>query len=185
MIYLVRHGMDDERYIGGWSDVDLTEVGIEQTNELSAFIKNSNFTIKKIYASDVKRAVTTANIIGASLKIEPHYTSKLRELNKGLLTGLEVEKAKSLYPNYFESITINTKYPNGESMIDLHNRVKKLLEIIKKQDDILLITHRGVINMIYFLINDKEPDMNKSQFGVTHASIHELDMKSKTIKKLR
>ena len=30
MIYLIRHGLDDEKYIGGWSDVDLTIVGRKQ-----------------------------------------------------------------------------------------------------------------------------------------------------------
>ena len=30
MIYLLRHGLDDESKIGGWSDVSLTEDGIKQ-----------------------------------------------------------------------------------------------------------------------------------------------------------
>ena len=33
MIYLIRHGLDDEAYIGGWSDVDLISEGIEQVEE--------------------------------------------------------------------------------------------------------------------------------------------------------
>ena len=28
MIYLMRHGQDDENYIGGWSDVSLLSEGI-------------------------------------------------------------------------------------------------------------------------------------------------------------
>ena len=30
MIYLMRHGKDDERYVGGYSDVDLTREGQRQ-----------------------------------------------------------------------------------------------------------------------------------------------------------
>ena len=30
MIYLLRHGQDDELYIGGWSDVGLIEKGITE-----------------------------------------------------------------------------------------------------------------------------------------------------------
>ena len=32
MIYLMRHGQDDENYIGGWSDVSLIPEGIVQVN---------------------------------------------------------------------------------------------------------------------------------------------------------
>lgn len=33
MIYLLRHGLDDESKIGGWSDVGLTKEGIKQIKE--------------------------------------------------------------------------------------------------------------------------------------------------------
>ena len=35
MIYFLRHGLDDERYIGGWSEVDLTDEGVEQVRKLA------------------------------------------------------------------------------------------------------------------------------------------------------
>ena len=38
--------------------------------------------------------------------------------------------------------------------------------------------------MIYYLLNDIELDMNKERFDVTHASIHELDIKSKKIRRI-
>ena len=44
MIYLLRHGLDNEDYIGGWSNVDLTKEGIKQVkksrNFISCCIKN-------------------------------------------------------------------------------------------------------------------------------------------------
>lgn len=39
MIYFLRHGEDDESFIGGWSNVSLTSSGIEQIREASGFIK--------------------------------------------------------------------------------------------------------------------------------------------------
>ena len=33
MIYLMRHGQDNEDYIGGWSDLSLIEKGIVEVNE--------------------------------------------------------------------------------------------------------------------------------------------------------
>ena len=41
MIYLVRHGLDDENYIGGWSDVDLIDEGIKQIESTREFIINN------------------------------------------------------------------------------------------------------------------------------------------------
>lgn len=184
MIYLLRHGEDNEEFVGGWSNVDLTEKGIEQIKNITTFIKESNLDIKSIYSSDIRRAITTAKIISNELKINPVYTPTLRELNKGLLTGMEVSDALKKYPQYFQNIDIYTKYPDGESMIDLYYRIKKLLNNLTELDNSLLITHRGVINMIYFLLNNRMPDMDKSQFMVTHASLHELDMKHGKIKKL-
>ena len=56
---------------------------------------------------------------------------------------------------------------------------------MKMSDDTLLITHRGVINMIYYILYDKTLDMNKKQFGVSTASVHEIDTDLKIIKKVR
>ena len=57
--------------------------------------------------------------------------------------------------------------------------------IIIKLDNVLLITHRGNINMIYFILENRLPDMDKKQFGVEHASLHELDTNKMLIKKIR
>lgn len=184
MIYLLRHGLDDENYIGGWSDVDLVEEGIKQANEAAEYIKN-NLKITKIYSSDVKRAIATAKIIQDKLNLELIYTHKLRELDKGIITGMKKEIAKKLYPEYFKDLNIYTKYPNGESMYDLYNRIKNLVNELPEYENSLIVTHRGVINMLYFIFNDRLPDMDKEQFNVDHASIHELDYSKKLIKRIK
>ena len=48
MIYLLRHGLDDESRIGGYSDVPLIKEGIEKTKEARSFIEN-NIEFNKIY----------------------------------------------------------------------------------------------------------------------------------------
>lgn len=184
MIYLLRHGQDDEKYVGGWSDTDLTIEGRKQIENMAAYLNNNEFNIYNIYSSDIKRARSTVKIISKELHIKPTYTKKLRELDKGLLTGKIVDNAKEQYPIYFNELDINTKYPNGESMVDLYNRVKLLLNVLLKKDNTLIVTHRGVINMIYILLNDLNLDMNKNRFNVTPASLHELDPVKKIIKRI-
>ncbi len=185
MIYLVRHGLDDESYIGGHSNIDLTNVGINQAKETGIWLKENNIEVSKIYTSDIKRAISTSNIIGEILNLEVIKTNKLRELDKGLLTGLKKEIAKNKFPDYINVDKIDIRYPNGESMLDLYRRIKKLLENIDEYDNSLIITHRGVINMIYVLLNNDKLTMDKEKYGVEHASVHELDLEKRKIRRIK
>ena len=182
MIYLLRHGLDDESYVGGWSDVDLVEEGKQQVNDIIETISKLN--IKKIYSSDIKRAVSTANMISAKLNIPIELSEYLREQNKGDANGLKKDTTYSMYKEYLESNDINKRYPNGECLNDLFERVRDNMHLLEELDDVLLVTHRGVINMLYYILNDIPLDMKKKRFGVTHASLHELDLKNRTIRRV-
>lgn len=186
MIYLMRHGQDDETYVGGWSDVSLLPEGREEVR-LSALWVKDNLDIKKIMCSDVHRAVESASIVSEILEIPYELNPNLREQNKGLLNGIPKEIAYNDFPGFMDGeVTIDTVFPEGESLRGLYERMKKYIDtLINMEDDTLLVTHRGVINMIYFLLNDKELDMDKKQFGVSTASIHEIDKKMRLIKKVR
>ena len=183
MIYLLRHGLDDERYIGGWSDVDLIPEGVNQIIDSTDFLKNSNLEIKKIISSDIKRAVTTSKIVNKVLKVDLEITDILRELDKGIYTGVLNESLSNEEKDFIKNIDIYTKYPQGECMIDMYKRCKLFLEKCKF-NDVLLVTHRGVINMFYYILNDIPLDMNKKRFNVTHGSIHEMDINKKYIRRI-
>ena len=182
MIYLIRHGLDDESKIGGWSDVSLTNEGIKQVEKAKKYIID-NLSFEKIISSDVKRAKETSQIINKNLNKKITYTKKLREQSKGKYDG--VKKSDLDKNDYFlGNIKIYDKYPEGESLLDLYYKVEKLLNNINKWDNTLLVTHRGVINMFYYLLNNEKLDMNKKRFNVDHASIHKLDLKNMTIERI-
>lgn len=186
MIYLMRHGQDDENYIGGWSDGTLTNDGVLGVVETALWLKK-NLSIKKIICSDIKRARETAIIVNKYLNVPVIYTEFLREQNKGILNGLLKEDVKkSIYKNYLKNVEVDVVFPGGESLEDLYERIKKnLAYFMNLDDDTLIITHRGVINMFYYLLEEKRLDMNKKQFGVTVASVHELDRFKQTIKRIK
>ena len=185
MIYLMRHGQDDETFIGGWSDVLLTEEGIRDVHEVSKWIK-SNLSISSIVCSDVKRAIQTAEIVSSYLDIDYSSSDMFREQSKGKLNGMLKSEAMVKYPDYFDKVTPDTIYPNGESLRDLYNKIKKYLDkIMNLEDNTLIITHRGVINMIYYILNEMELDMDKKKFGVETASVHELDVNNRLIKRIK
>lgn len=175
MIYLVRHGLDDESFIGGYSNVGLIDEGKMQINEVGLWLKENVKGINKIYTSDVKRAIESANIINKYLNLEIIQTTELRELDKGLLNGMDKKEASIKFPDYIGVKDINIRYPNGESMKDLYERIKKI--DFNKYDNSIIVTHRGVINMLYVLLNNDELTMDKEKYGVIHASIHKLENK--------
>ena len=182
MIYLLRHGLDDERYFGGWSDGDLIEKGKKQVNNTIKFIED-NLKVNRIISSDIKRAVSTANIVNDSLNMPIFFTKDLRELDKGKYTGVLKNTLSQDEKDFIQNMGIYDKYPDGEAMIDLYNRMKKYLNKLKEDND-LLVTHRGVINMMYYILNDIPIDMNKERFNVAHASIHEMDINKKLIRRI-
>ena len=185
MIYLVRHGLDDENYIGGYSYGGLVKEGINQVEQLALWLSNNDFSIDRIYSSDIYRAVETTLIINKYLNLDITYDQNLREQNKGLLNGMLRSEALFKYSDILLSEDVNLKYPEGESVYDLYIRIKKLLLDISNYDNSLLVTHRGVINMFYYLLNNDTLDMDKSKYGVTHASLHELDLTKGKIRRLK
>lgn len=152
-IDLLRHGEDDQNYIGGWSDNKLSDKGILQVQEISKLIDN-NYDL--IISSDLQRAKETSKIISNYLKIDIVYNDKLREINNGDLKNLTKEQFLSLYPGlYYNTLKIDESYPNGESPIEFYNRVKEgLIEITKnyKNKKILIVTHSGVMTVIKCLV---------------------------------
>ena len=184
MIYLVRHGLDDERYIGGWSNVDLINIGKVQIYDATKFIVEKRLVINKIISSDIKRAKSTSEIINEKLNLDIIYTSELRELDKGIYTGLLKKNIKKDELEIINNFNIYDRYPKGEAMIDLYKRMRCFLEKIRLYDNVLLVTHRGVINMFYYILLDEKLDMNKEKFNVSHASIHEMDIEKKLIRRI-
>lgn len=75
---------------------------------------------------------------------------------------------------------MDEKYPNGESPIEFYKRIEKwFYEIIeeKKQDDnILIVTHSGVINIIYHIINRIEWSNKSKAYKAANCSIHILNV---------
>lgn len=184
MIYLLRHGLDDESYIGGWSNVDLTHEGLKQVKKTTKYIVDNKLFINKIISSDIKRAQTTANIVNEKLNVDITIDKNLRELNKGIYTGIKKTLLSDKELKDINNYTIYDRYPNGESMYDLYKRIKILMSTLKEKDNILIVTHRGVINMIYYILNEFNIDMNKERFNVTHASLHELDLNKNLIRRI-
>ena len=177
----VRHGKDDDRYRGGWSDLDLTPKGVEQSKQLAKHLKDYNhiYQITNIISSDLTRTLTTANIISSELELPIQKDARIREINNGDLAGMLNDIALKRYPDlFFKSLTIDEAYPNGESPIEFYERIKKWFfeTCHKTKNNTLIVTHGGVINIIYHLTNDIEWNNKRSSFKSSNCSIHILNV---------
>jgi len=148
-IVLVRHGESEYNplnIIGG--DPNLSEKGVEFANNLNKFIENhSKWFPKNCICSAKKRVQQT---VGAfKNKMESVLTSEnLNELNAGLCENLTYTQFYQMYTEEFTKRYQNKltyRYPNGESYIDLIERVRPVVEDIQsKGEDVFIVSHQAV-----------------------------------------
>lgn len=180
----IRHGKDDGKYRGGWSNQDIISEGKEQAHKLAKYLEENNesLNISKFVVSDLKRAITTANIANEFLDLPVELEPELREMNNGDLAGMLNDDALVKYPGlFFNTLEMNEKYPNGESPIDFYNRIKdwfyQAIETYKDVDgNIAFITHSGVINIIYYIVKDLNWSNKEKSYKIGNCSIHILDL---------
>lgn len=154
-IHLIRHGQvagyDQPRY-NGQTDVALTDVGLEQYHRLKDLL--SDKPISACYTSDLSRCAIGADIICGQFGIEPVRRRELRELNIGIWEGMTWQEITARWPEEWRARLadlVNYRVPEGENLLDVHNRVMPVIaEIIErhKGQEILVVGHGGVNRVV-------------------------------------
>ncbi|NFL95178.1 alpha-ribazole phosphatase [Clostridium botulinum] len=169
-IYLIRHGETEQnkrKNFYGKLDVGLNEKGKEQSYKVGKLLKDVKFN--KIYISDRKRTRETAERILEKNKFYDkekniiYKDEKINELDFGIFEGKSYEEIGSLYPKEqekWEKDWKNFAPPKGESAVVFYNRVENFMKHIQKEEDgnYLIVTHGGVIRMIYSYILQNNMD---------------------------
>lgn len=145
---------DNENHISsGWKDVELSELGIEQSKTLADQTKDKDFDT--VFCSDLKRAVDSANLAwGEKNKIIED--ARLRECNYGDYNGKPSEEVEPL-----QEKSIDTPMPNGESYEDVKNRIADFLNDLKKEYDgkhVAIVGHKAPQLALEVLLNGKTWD---------------------------
>ena len=154
MIYLIRHGQTDwnlDRKLQGQTDIPLNNNGKEQAKEAAKEI--ANLKIDRIISSDLLRAKETAEIINKKIGAEISFDKRLREVNYGDFEGRLIETIKDEDWNVFNQ---NPEKKNGESRKQVYERVKKFLQEIKEDENVLVVTHGGALKMMLYYAKNKE-----------------------------
>ena len=146
---LIRHGQTEWNKTGrytGQSDIPLTDLGIEQAEEVAAELKPRK--ISAIYSSDLIRSQDTAAPIAREHELEVHCDARLREIDQGVWEGMFFDDIKKEFAKEFkkrEKDPINVAPPGGESVGLVRTRVLAALEDIRLKhsagEEVVIVSH--------------------------------------------
>lgn len=145
------HGTTTDNAAGlssGWKDVELSELGIQQSKELKDQVYD-DFDV--IFCSDLKRAVDSTKLtFGDDPRIK--IDQRLRECNYGDLNGAPSEQVEPLCEQ------IDKPLPHGESYKDVEKRITDFLADLKKNYDgknVAIVAHKAPQIILEVLLNGK------------------------------
>ncbi|MBW2358432.1 MAG: histidine phosphatase family protein [Deltaproteobacteria bacterium] len=140
-VYLIRHGQIngyEDFPVYGHTDVDLTEIGILQMQQMSERLRLAD--LEAIYSSDLKRSTTGARIIARYHDVPVYFL--LSDIQGHFPEELEKRKAD----------LVNYRIPgDAESIGHFSKRVTDCYERIlagHEGKDIVIVAHGGVNRVI-------------------------------------
>lgn len=153
-LILVRHGETASNAQGLWQgkhgDDPLNERGRAQSLAAAGALGDSSASA--IYASDLRRAVETAEIIGARLNLPVKIHAGLREYGFGDLEGATTDEVLAQWKRLLAlwRTDPSAKPPGGESALEFTLRVGSALQEIMGQhegEDLIVVAHGGSLSV--------------------------------------
>ena len=146
---LIRHGATDwnlEHRCQGSTDRELSAEGMCQADAIAARLRDES--IAAIYASDLKRARRTAEVIGKPHNLPVRIDESIRELDHGELEGLTFNEIKRNFGEFltrWRSEPAELQVPGGERLIDVAERawmgLQQITEHHAENDTIVVVSH--------------------------------------------
>ncbi|KRN29176.1 2,3-bisphosphoglycerate-dependent phosphoglycerate mutase [Lactobacillus selangorensis] len=102
-LVIVRHGQSQankENTYTGWSDVPLTQQGVQEAQAAGQKIAQLGLTFDAVYTSVLQRAIRTANLIMAEmdqLDVPLYKSWRLNERHYGALRGLNKDQTRQVF----------------------------------------------------------------------------------------
>jgi len=156
-IYFSRHGesmYNTENKVGG--DPDLSERGYKYAANLNLFLQeemkekriNKN---SKFFSSTLRRTIITAGACDIGIQAVP--LKRLDEISTGIYDGLTYQEIEEKYPNDAEERKrdkLRYRYPEGESYMDIIQRVEPVIFAIEKsKEPVIIVAHQAVLRCLY------------------------------------
>ncbi len=180
-IIYVRHAESLWNPIGryqGKLDPELSERGHKQAQRLAKALKKYNPSA--LYSSPLKRTYMTAQYISKELNLPINVDEDIIEIDHGEWSGMLVEEVKEKYPDMFNDWIYkphSVKFPGGESLEDVYNRVKNFQKKMLERHDgetVIAVSHTVPIRAS-FVAGLDIPLSKFWSFGCDNASYSILD----------
>jgi probable phosphoglycerate mutase len=149
-LLLVRHGETDwnrEGRFQGHADPPLNDLGRDQARELAATLGGEE--VSAVYASPLKRAFETAELIAAARGLTAVPVEGLREVDVGSWQALTRAEAEARFPQQFRRwLEYGQGWDDGETYDEMGERVIAALRALaaRHEDErIIGVTHGGPI----------------------------------------
>lgn len=146
-IIMIRHGESEDniKKVFSRADTKLTPTGIQQIKNTRDRLKEYKFS--KVFYSPLARTIETHKY----LELDGIEESRIQELNFGIFTGKTFKEYSKEYPEESQAWlddVFNYDIPQGESLVSVYNRLKTFLdELVEKNEDVVLVTHDGIIKL--------------------------------------
>lgn len=183
-IIMIRHGESEDNLskVYGTFDAPLSKRGIEQIKATKENL--SEFEFKHVYFSPYIRTVETLK----HLDLTGTPDKRIGEYDFGIFSGKTNSMIEDEYPIEYENWIQDINgyiIRDGESLQLVYNRVKEFLEEkVQEGEDILLVTHAGVIRLALCWVLDDIDHFFRFKVDNGSISIISIDDGYKFIKKL-
>jgi broad specificity phosphatase PhoE len=153
-LVLLRHGQTDYNTAGrmqGHIDSMLTETGRAQAAVVAPEV--AQLGPDRIISSDLRRAVDTAEVVGAAANLPVKLDPRLRETNLGEWQGRTVAEIEADYPGAIAAWRSDPAWtpPGGESRIEVVRRARPVVDELDEEyaDNpegiVVMVAHGGLI----------------------------------------
>lgn len=200
-LILVRHAItvdNEKNLLSGRADCELSEKGKEQAKHLNDYFLDTDIDI--IFTSSSTRTRMTIEEIAREKDLNINIRVGLSEIDFGDFDRLKYSEIQRDYPDDYKSILedgFEYRFPNGESLIESYNRVKKEIDNIitsvgnsydlsnidssndlekNTEKSVLICAHAGTIrNILTYLISGSYERHWNYKISNASVSIVEVD----------
>lgn len=176
-LYIVRHGQtawNVKNLLQGSTDVELSDVGIKQAEELSKKLDLNKIDI--CFCSPLKRTRQTANILIKN-KIDVIYDDMIVERKFGDYEGKPINFDLIIQQWDYK---LNDSSHNIENVQDCLLRAKRFIEKLKEEysnKTILIISHGSFIKALHFNLVGYDENTDFLSFNPKNSVLYEYDIK--------
>ncbi len=153
-LLLIRHAQSEWNASGRWqghADPPLDATGRDQARRLAHYLQRRHEAPAALYASPLRRALGTAEIVGAAFGLQPVVDEQLKEYDVGVFQGLTLDEVQARYPSVWRDVQANVNWvpiPQAEDRGAFCDRAVAAFDAVLARhggQTVMVVTHGGVL----------------------------------------